>query len=1068
MTPKTPTPSPVPPVENQAAPANGKRYWRSLEELADTSQFEQFLHREFPEHASEMLSPFTRRTFLNLMAASAALAGLTGCRRPKQRIMPYSKMPEYMVHGRPQYYATALERGGLATGLVVECHDGRPTKVDGNPDHPDSLGATDAMTQAGVLELYDPDRSSRILNDGQASIEESFQRFMNSHVGEWRASGGQGLAFLSEVTSSPSTLALRDRIKRELPNASWHAWEPINEDAHLEGLRIALGRPMRARHDFARADVVVALDADCLLQGPGHLAQARRFMQRRREAAAHGGEGINRLYAIESYYSPTGATADNRLRLPVSGVTAFGMALAAELVARAGGSAGMALSSVLGSHLKQFVDAQWVDAVAADMMAHRGRALVVAGPTQSAEIHALAAAINELFGSECVSYAALPDENFAGVGESIRALTERMNAGQVSTLVMLGGNPVYDAPADLEFAEALGKVATSIHLGLYPNETALASTWHVPQAHGLESWGDVRATDGTVSIVQPMIEPLMGGRTAAEMMAWVAGLPERRAYDIVRGFHQGSQTAESFEMAWRQALREGTIGEKPAATNTSVNVQAVARALQNVQLGQTASRDRLELRLMADPKIHDGRYANNGWLQETPDATTKLTWDNAAIMSVATARELGLKMEDVVELEYAGAQVKLPVWLLPGMADWTVAVALGYGRTAAGRVGDGVGVNAYPLRTLAGGLHGGVGLTVTPTGEGPFELACVQDHWAIEGRELVREQIAGAGAHGEAHDEASAHEAEGEGAHTEGDGHGAAADEGSAIGTHGHKLLWKAHRYDEGPQWGMVIDLGSCIGCNACMVSCQAENNIPVVGKQQVINGREMHWIRLDRYFAGGENATIGKMSDPGVDVDEVEMVFQPMTCHHCENAPCEQVCPVAATTHSPSGINEMTYNRCIGTRYCSNNCPYKVRRFNFYNYNSPDDVNPIYMDVDKKDRALIHMAANPDVTVRSRGVMEKCTFCVQRINTATHDAKSKARGAGENEWHLADGVVKTACQQSCPTEAIIFGDLADDESKVTAAKHSPLNYTLLDYLDVRPRTSYHAKMRNPNPALTA
>ncbi len=987
----------------------GRRYWRSLDELSDTPQFREFLEREFPSHASEMISPFTRRAFLNLMGASVALAGaLTGCRRPEQRILPYARRPEDLVPGVPQRYATSVERGGNAIGILATCFEGRPVKLEGHPQHPVSQGALDMIGQALVLELYDPDRSIRPLEKGLpvAPVAEVIKRQAAALAARLRAADGEGVAFLSGLATSPLLASQRGRLLERFPRASWHVWEPLNEDHVYAGTSSVLGRPLRPAVDFSRADLVLALDADFLGRGVGALADTRAFSARRRTEDS---QSLNRLYAVEGAMTLTGMMADHRLRLAPSQVEAFTLALAAELASEHGLWAGQAPAGVLAIHRAHRFDARWIAALARDLMAHRGRCAIMVGQGQPASLHALAAALNVELAGPCVQYRPPVDASHVGAGDSLAALVESMRAGRVRELVILGGNPVFDAPADLDFSGALAGIEASFHLGLEVNETALACDFHLPEAHPLESWGDTRAADGTIALQQPLIEPLYGGTTAAELISMVIDDTPRSGYELLRAHYRGAREEAAFEPDWAEWLREGIIPEsafEPEAVQ--VDPAAVAAAITGVSSPAPPSRTKLEL-VFLPSKIHDGRHANNGWLQEVPDPVTKLAWDNAALVSPETARALGLDNERVVRLSAGEVMVELPVWIQPGMADWVVAAPLGYGRREVGRIGNQVGTDLYPLRRSDTPLfRSGVALSV---GRDSRPLACTQDHWSMEDRDLVREASA-------EDYQKDPHLFEHMGGH---------------IPEHGP--LWQPPLdYAERPQWGMAIDLSTCTGCQACVVACQAENNIPIVGSEQVRNGREMHWLRVDRYYVG--------------EPESPQAVVQPMPCQHCETAPCEQVCPVAATTHSPDGMNEMTYNRCIGTRYCANNCPFKVRRFNFFDYTSEAS------DIEK-------MRHRPDVTVRMRGVMEKCSFCIQRISRAGIAARKQGRP-------IAEGEMVTACQQGCPADAIVFGDLLDPESRVRQLKQWPRHYGLLASRNLRPRVTYLGRLRNPNPELVS
>jgi Fe-S-cluster-containing dehydrogenase component len=734
---------------------------------------------------------------------------------------------------------------------------------------------------------------------------------------------------------------------------------------------------------------------------------------------------MNRLYAVEGVYSLTGAMADHRLRLESHRIAAFVAALAARLGAPAAGAGG----DVPG------VDRRWIDAIAKDLQANRGKGLIVAGERQPAAVHAAVCALNTHLGNtgKTISYFETKDATLPSAG-SLTALVSAMKAGAVQTLVVLGGNPVFDAPADLDFASAMAKVPHTIALSHAVDETATNAEWHIPLAHYLESWGDARAVGGTLSVVQPLILPLFGGRTVVEVLGLMVGDKDAPGYDLVRETWKPILGEAEFDKKWNRVLHDGLLAS--SALPELVPALSKEPFADLARLIGGGSAGDLEVVFLPSPCLHDGRFANDGWLQELPDPLTKLTWDNPALVSPRTAESLGLASKDMVRLDHAGRSLELPVWILPGMADGVVAVTLGYGRQRAGRIGSGVGFNTFGLRpSEAPGF--GTGVRVTRVGR-TYALSATQDHGSMEGRPIVRESTL-------AELRSKQAPAPTEGAHADpaGAAKSGAAQEGGAHGTPGahgvfpeettHFSLWKEHTYDQGHQWGMTIDLNACIGCNACMTACQSENNVPVVGKIQVGRQREMHWLRVDRYFSGEPSGS-------------PEVVFQPVPCMHCEDAPCEQVCPVAATVHDSEGLNVMVYNRCIGTRYCSNNCPYKVRRFNFFNFtkDTPD---------------ILKLAMNPDVTVRARGVMEKCTYCTQRINRAKIDAKIAGRA-------LRDSDVKTACQQACPASAIEFGDLRDGSSRVVKAKADPRNYALLDDLNTKPRTTYLAKVRNPNPEL--
>jgi molybdopterin-containing oxidoreductase family iron-sulfur binding subunit len=983
--PQTPT---IDEIRRRLENASGQEYWRGLDELADTEEFRAFMAEEFPRQAAPLEASLQRRDFLKLLGASLALAGLSACARPSlphEKIVPYVEAPEQIVPGKPLFYATAIAHGGYAEGLLAESHQGRPTKLEGNPDHPGSLGATSATTQASVLTLYDPDRSQAITENGAPRDWEDLAEAL-ADLGD-----GEGLALLTETVTSPTLARQIAELQQRYPAMRWHQYDPLHADGAVLGARRAFGRDVTAVPDFGAADVVLSLDADFTNEGPGRLAHARAFARKRKVRSAE--DEMNRLWAVESTPSPTGTLADHRLALPPAQIAA----LAAVVAARLGVEGAPEAEPPVG------VDGAWLDALIEDLEAHRGRSVVVAGVHQPAAVHALAHAINGALGNLGATVTlhepveAQPESHRA----SLRALVEAMRRGEVSTLVLAGGNPVHTAPADLAFDEALEAVDLSVHLGLYRDETGQATTWHVNEAHHLEGWSDARAFDGTVSILQPLIRPFYGGRTAHELLALLAGRPEATSHDVVRETWS-ARVEGDVDAFWREAVYRGAVPGSAAP-----RVEATPSL---GELDLPLATDDLVLLLRPDPSLEDGRWANNGWLQELPKPFTKLTWDNAALLSPRTAEALEVRNEDRLELRRNGRSVTAPVWILPGQADGTVLLHLGFGRTAAGRVGDGVGVDAYRL------LEGDVGAAPeveARKARGRDRLASTQLHAALEGtgerRHIVRHGTL-AQLRAEPDHPHFVHPVE----HLDAD-------------------LYPDVAYD-GYAWGMVVDMSVCTGCNACVTACQSENNVPIVGKDQVLVGREMHWIRVDGYYAG--------------DIDDPDYYQMPMACQHCEKAPCEPVCPVGATVHDDEGLNVMVYNRCVGTRYCSNNCPYKVRRFNYLQYAELES-----------DATELSLANNPDVTVRSRGVMEKCTYCTQRISRARIDANNEDRP-------LRDGEVVTACQAACPTEAIVFGDVNDPGSRVSAEKASVLNYAVLEELNTVPRTTYLANVKNPHPAL--
>ena len=974
------------------------KFWRSFEELAGDPAFEERLVREFPRLASVWeQSPTDRRRFLQLMAASVALAGAQGCNTPPpEPIMPYVRQPDRITPGLPLHFATAMPSSDGAIGLVATSHMGRPTKLEGNTLHPASLGATDAFAQASILTMYDPDRSQTVKLLG---IISTWSAFVDAARGAITPDGA-GLRILSQPIASPTLARQREALLAAMPQARWHEYEPVSRDNARQGAQFAFGADVTPIYNFVDADVVVAFDADFLSRGGASVRYSHDFMSRRgvESETAHPDLEPNRLYAIESALTPTGAAADHRLPLSPSQSEQFLRALARQLE----------VAGAPAADLPADVDPKWLAAVATDLQANRGRSIVVVGDHLPASAHAVAYAINAELGNvgATVNYI---EPLAVGSGEtvaSIRELTDALNAGQVNFLVILEANPVYDAPVDLNFAQAIRKTKLAAHLGLYNDETAELCQWHIPAAHYLEAWSDARAYDGTAAIVQPMIAPLYGGRTAHEVISVLVDPTIQSSYDIVRQTWQ-EQLSGGFEQGWHQALADGVIGDTQLPLQTpAIGADAIANLPPVVAAASDSS---LELVLLPDPTIGDGRYANNGWLQEAPKPITKLTWDNAVLIGPATRDKLGLETGDVVFIEAGGEKVKAPICVMPGHAPGSATLHFGYGRERAGKIGSKIGFNAYKFRTSLGG-YVARGAKLVKTGE-KMALARTQKHHEVDGRNIVHTSTV-------AQYKADPHSVLPEALH------------------HDLPSLLPQWDYSQGFAWGMAIDLSKCSGCNACVMACQAENNVPIVGKEQVLNSREMAWIRMDLYYSG--------------DPENPEAIHQPMLCQHCENAPCEVVCPVAATTHSDEGINEMTYNRCVGTRYCSNNCPYKVRRFNFFQFQ--DTTTPV-----------LQLMRNPEVTVRNRGVMEKCTYCVQRVNHARIDAKKEGVESG-NEPSVADGSLQTACQQVCPSQAIVFGNINDKESRVAKLKADARNYGALSELGVRPRTTYLVRLRNPNP----
>jgi molybdopterin-containing oxidoreductase family iron-sulfur binding subunit len=1020
-------------IKSRLAGSNGRLYWRSLGQLADTPEFRDYLHREFPEQASEWNDPKGRREFLKLMSASLALAGVGACtKQPPETLVPYVRQPEEIVPGRPLYFASAIPISGTAMPVLVESHMGRPTKIEGNPDHPASRGGTDVLTQAAILNLYDPDRAQTVNFRGEVRGWSLFVGAMQQALSGQRARGGAGFHLLTPPITSPSLAQLLGGILRDYPNARWHQYDAVARPAALS----AAAAQTSAIYQFDKADVVVALDADFLTCGPGSVRYSKDFAARRRLTEEN--RSMNRLYAIESTPTLTGAKADHRLSVAAAEVETLARALAAAV---SGGSAAP------GGHPDA---ARWIAAIAKDLQAHKGRSVVVGGEFQTDGVREAAKAINDALGNTgtTVLYGANVEAAPPAGATSMTDLVQAIDAGQVELLVIMGGNPVFTAPKDLQFADRLTRVPLIVYHTTHLDETAPLCHWVLPETHALESWGDARSFDGTVTLTQPLIEPLYEGRSAHDFLAVFSAEPTRRGMGIVKDFwtktyssgaggwtfkHPRGGSFANADAFWRAALHDGFIagtsvmegGPKTALTPPASLAAAAPVPPAGAPVGATlpapspapaiapppaAAAGGLEIIFRPDPTIWDGRFANNGWLQELPKPYTKVTWDPTAWVSTQLAEERGLHEGDIVSLTYRGATIQMPVFVVPGHPARSVTVFFGYGRSHAGRVGNAVGssqqFNAFKLRTSDAPWFGS-GLELAKTGD-RYPLATTQEHHSMEGRAPVRTATLA---------EYTARPA--------------------VIHEQGHTpprtlTLYPDHEY-QGYKWGMAIDLSSCTGCSACMVACQAENNIPVIGKDEVLRSREMHWIRVDHYFAG----------DPA----NPESVHQPVPCMQCENAPCETVCPVAATTHSSEGLNDMVYNRCVGTRYCSNNCPYKVRRFNFL----------LYADWNTQSE---WGQKNPDVTVRSRGVMEKCTYCVQRINQARVDAKREDR-------KVRDGEIVPACGSACPSDAIVFGDLNDPESQVNKLKKQERNYGVLEELNTRPRTTYLAEIRNPNPELT-
>jgi Fe-S-cluster-containing dehydrogenase component len=969
------------------------RFWSAIEgtrrENVERSEEAPVMMRDAAEPSGGGAWREGRRGFMQLLGAAVAVPSLAACtRQPPERIVPYVKAPEDVVPGRPLFYASTSLVGGVGTGTLVESHMGRPTKIEGNPEHPSSLGSSYTFAQAEILELYDPDRSQTVLHDGAIASWSAMLGALQAAMLTRKSVRGAGLRVLTGDVSSPTLIEQMRTLLRENPEARWHIHEPVGRRAVYAATNLLFGETLDVLVDLSRADVVLSLDSDFL--DDSHPRIVREFADGRSRPAAE----MLRLYMVESQVSITGSMADHRAPVKPSEVEHVARAIAAQLVPH--DAAAILPQKTLPASIAQGT----LDQVVADLKRAGKRAVVLAGRQQPQVVHMLAAAMNDALGSEAISYI---DPILASGTENagtLRELVAALEGGEVELLVVIGSNPVYAAPGDLDVAAAIRKAKLRVHVGLHFDETAALCHWHAPAAHPLEAWGDAKAHDGTVSLIQPLIEPLFGGRSPHEVIAALGDRPDKTGYEIVRDYWRDAFAGTDFERTWEDTLHDGLLPnsektrKRPAITKAAWSPPSTVAAL--------------EVCVRPDPCVHDGRFSNNAWMQELPKPLSKLTWDNAAFVSPATARELRVETGDMVELAAAGRKVIAPILVMPGTAAGVVVAHLGYGRERVGNVGNRIGFNAYALTSAAAPWHGPVEVSAT---DAEYEFGIAQPHPSMEGRDLVR------------YAHASEYEADRE--HWK---------------KHEHQRLslYPKHPYN-GYAWGMSIDLSRCVGCNTCVTACQSENNIPVVGKEQVMVGREMHWLRIDRYFEGDE-------VNPRV-------LWQPLPCMHCENAPCEVVCPVAATVHHDEGLNDMVYNRCVGTKYCQNNCPYHVRRYNFFGY-SHEKIAP--MD---PNAPTVQMSRNPDVTVRWYGVMEKCTYCVQRINYARVAAKREDRP-------IRDGEVMSACQAACPARAITFGDINDKQSEIAARKAEPRNYTILADLNTEPRTSYLARLTNENPAI--
>ncbi len=1064
---------------------NAKQYFRSFEALVGDPQLEEAfgeaIEHDFGAAAPSPGDGLSRRRWLQLMGASMAFGSMLGCRMGKEEIAPFVFRPHNRIPGIPEKYATSVEFGGIGKPLLATSVDGRPIKLDGNPDHPNCNHGSDAFTQAMILDLYDPDRSRNPRIGGRDANWEELLKLTSELVG----TDGTGVAVLSEPTVSPTINRLKTEFLEKYPQAKWFEFTSLANDNELAGTKLAFGKPMRQRVLYDRAKIIVTLEADPIGIDANAPENARRFAAGRDADA----KVMNRLYSVESKFTTTGSMADHHLPLRLSQMGSFVSSLEQAI----DGGEPISVGSANSKREKIFA------AMVSDLLAHRGDVVLVCGYRLSPEIQAQVCRINHKLGSYDATIEVQEAVDAESTVEQISKLAGEIAGAKVQTLLVFGGNPVYAAPADLRMAETLSRVTNSIHFGLYFDETAAVCGSHGNLAHALESWGDYRGADGSWLVAQPLIEPLFGAKSPLEILAHLVGESPARSNDEVASAENGQMngrrsamehvrvTAESefasprFVEVWNQAVHDGFFKDSANRLDAPELVDFTGSTEDTDAWKSDWDSGDLELVFIASGHVFDGRFANNGWLQELPDFLTKLTWDNAAHVSPKTARVLGLKqgMFATFDVEASGNSVKLPVNILPGMANGSVAVELGYGRTKAGRVGGNVDQGVAPVGHNVGVIRTtqhwnsapAVKLTRSST---KYRFATTQEHfrmdklgqneinrrtWGDDGdAPLVRE-----GTYADYMDWLTRHDND----HGPDESHGDDHDHGDHHGDHHGPPRWPSDRHlhfknvdisprdydlDVGHKWGMSIDLNKCIGCNACVIACQAENNIPIVGKDQVARGRELHWMRIDRYFVASED---------DVDAENIAVVQQPVACQHCEKAPCETVCPVAATVHSREGLNDMVYNRCIGTRYCGNNCPYKVRRFNYFNYSEERTFvkYPNEGTMSEADRQLQNLMMNPEVTVRSRGVMEKCTYCVQRIQNTKILAKNEKRELRDNE-------ILVACQQACPSEAIEFGDLHRKQSRLVKAHENPRSYTLLEEMNNYPRTKYLARVRNPHPDL--
>lgn len=1038
-------------------------YWRSIENRIKTKEYLKSIEDEFAGDFTDLTS-MDRRSMLKVMGASIALSGIgVSCRRPEEKILPYVKQPESITPGVPNFFATSNPSPFGATGILVESHEGRPTKIEGNPLHPQNLGKASIFDQAAILELYDPDRSRFVWhNKAGLRIPADFSDFlamMKEQIREFAKTEGQGLAFLFDLDLSPTLLRLKEEIRKKFPKVSFYTHEPLRAINAEIASRKAFGEFTKIRYNFSKAKVICTLFADPLAFGPENLKHTLGFAQNRQIYSPKNEKQMNRLYAVEADYSITGANADHRMSLPIGLCKKFLEALVYELHANQNMDfnpliKGQISFSKLISRPPSYkgLDKKFIFTLAKDLAKNRGAALIVGSDFLSSELISLIHALNLGLGGlnntfEILAINDIHCQNHLNEPDIFK-LNQDLLDKKIDTLYMMGTNPVYTAPKVLNFKESLEKVKTSIHLGLYSDETAQISTWHVPQTHFLEHFGDTRSFDGTISLIQPLILPLHNAYSSLQMLAeWALETDLNPSKLIKNTFNQNSKD-------FNNAIHNGFIEKSNfiKITEPKINCQTIYDDFSKHEYHNT-NENNLELIINFDRKLLDGRFNNNSWLQELPDAMSKINWDNALLMSPKLARALEIKsgvnkntyVADIVSVAYNGKKIELPVFVMPGLSEFSLVSTLGYGRTHSGEIGNNVGVDLYELLPNFSQMAL-YGIKINKTNK-TYRISTTQEQFAMNADVVQEEDILSLQNRNPARDAELSHFLKNPKYAKQKDGlpENLLEKEKGKIDPQPLQIT-KPWDYSKGNQWGMVIDLSKCTGCNACVIACQSENNIPVVGKEQVIRGRLMHWIRVDRYFTG--------------DVHNPKSVAQPVPCQHCENAPCEPVCPVAATVHDKEGLNAMTYNRCIGTRYCANNCPFKVRRFNYFDFSNSGNL---YVNEEIKERQkTLKLQRNPDVTVRYRGVMEKCTYCTQRIQ----EAKMISRRQNKDPNNLPDGAVIPACAQTCPAEAIEFGNIIDENSKVFKLKKLDQNYTMLDGLNVRPRTSYLPKLRNPHPDL--